>query len=630
MALSRLDLTKLPPGAVWRDYVGDIGATEGARWRWYRVGDKWRGDDHHEARWWPPGKDRPEAEVIAVLAPPALDARAVREATAAAGVARLGAEVQRWALLPEGAIVLDHAGDIAHKWDGRRWLRLAGCWQSSPVGPDSDMSDSGMAPYVVLGYAFAPTAERAADIRALVEDSDRRAASASAPAASGGDGRVRESAPVAVGDEVSSTREGWERLPIGALLRTDPACRGYCCYNLKTEADRGLWCTSAGSTAGNELRPWANRVAFRKARVVALGVSRADLTAEVARLERERRAPPAAQPSAPKVGDPVEATDEAWDALPIGALVRVPKRAGRFDFVLRVEGGGVWCNADRESAVGRPVGVDIFRDARVVALGVPRALVCARIREIEAAERSAERATALGAPVETEEAWAALPVGAVVDTRDRTGTPLAVRGPDGWGWALQSQRGGRSDEAVDWRGRRSAEHMQGFCAPRGRPRLVAKIAPGTCGTDFDRALAAQGYQPAIDAGYGTPLPPAPKPRTAAELASVARAERLAAWARLARVGQRFDRVEQVPPGCCAVDLGDRTGAVPLTLVFYPDGAVSLSGKEPRSAWSHIRGPLELLAVGLDDARCDELVRIPTITATREAAIAMGDCRKGGA
>jgi hypothetical protein len=87
---------------------------------------------------------------------------------------------------------------------------------------------------------------------------------------------------------------------------------------------------------------------------------------------------------------------------------------------------------------------------------------------------------------------------------------------------------------------------------------------------------------------------------------------------------------EVPPGCCAVDLGDRTGAVPLTLVFYPDGAVSLSEKEPRSAWSHIRGPLELLAVGLDDARCDKLVRIPTITATREAAIAMGDCRKGAA
>ena len=565
MALSRLDLTKLPPGAVWH-----IGATEGARWRWYRVGDKWRGDDHHEARWWPPGEDRPEVEVIAVLAPPALDVRAVREATAAAGVARLGAEVQRWALLPEGAIVLDHAGDIAHKWDGRRWLRLAGCWQSSPVGPDSDMSDSGMAPYVVLGYAFAPTAERAADIRALVEDSDRRAASASAPAASGGDGRVRESAPVAVGDEVSSTREGWERLPIGALLRTDPA-PGHCCYNLKTEADRSLWCTRVARRFGVELRPWANRDAFRKARVVALGVSRADLTAEVARLERERRAPPAAQPSAPKVGDPVEATDEAWEALPIGALVRVPK--------------------------------------------------------IEAADRPA---VALGAPVETEEAWAALPVGAVVDTRDGSGTLLAVRGPDGWGWALQSQRAGRSDEAVDWRGRRSAEHMQGFCAPRGYPRLVAKIAPGTRGVDFDRALAAQGYQPAIDAGFGSPKPPAPKPRTAAELARAARAERLAAWARSARVGQRFDRVEQVPPGCCAVDLGDRSGAVPLTLVFYPDGAVSLSGKEPRSAWSHIRGPLELLAVGLDDARCDKLVRIPTITATREAAIAMGDCRKGAA
>ena len=261
MALSRLDLTKLPPGAVWRDYVGDIGATEGARWRWYRVGDKWRGDAHHEARWWPPDEERPEAEVIAVLAeaeviavlaPPALDARAVREATSAAGVARLGAEVQRWALLPEGAIVRDRAGDIAHKWDGRRWLRLAGCWQTSPVGPDSDMLDDGMAPYVVLGYAFAPTAERAADIRALVEDSDRRAAGA--PAASGGDGRIRESAPVAVGDEVPSTREGWERLPIGALLRTDPA-PSHCCYNLKTEADCGLWHSRDGFAAGNELRP---------------------------------------------------------------------------------------------------------------------------------------------------------------------------------------------------------------------------------------------------------------------------------------------------------------------------------------------------------------------------------------
>jgi len=506
VALSRLDLTKLPPGAVWRDYVGDIGATEGARWRWYRVGDKWRGDDHHEARWWPPGEDRPEVEVIAVLAPPALDVRAVREATAAAGVARLGAEVQRWALLPEGAIVLDHAGDIAHKWDGRRWLRLAGCWQSSPVGPDSDMSDSGMAPYVVLGYAFAPTAERAADIRALVEDSDRRAASASAPAASGGDGRVRESAPVAVGDEVPSTRE----------------------------------------------------------------VSRADLTAEVARLERERRAPPAAQPSAPKVGDPVEATDEAWEALPIGALVRVPK--------------------------------------------------------IEAADRPA---VALGAPVETEEAWAALPVGAVVDTRDGSGTLLAVRGPDGWGWALQCQRGGRSDEAVDWRDRRSAEHMQGFCAPRGYPRLVAKIAPGTRGVDFDRALAAQGYQPAIDAGFGSPKPPAPKPRTAAELARAARAERLAAWARSARVGQRVDRPDRLPPGCAALTEGGLR-----VWIRWPDGALGLERPFPPDYLDRFAdlledGPLLLLAVGLDAGECSRLASLETYSATAAEARALAR-QKGAA
>lgn len=567
MALSRLDLTKLPPGAVWRDYVGDIGATEGARWRWYRVGDKWRGDDHHEARWWPPGEDRPEVEVIAVLAPPALDVRAVREATAAAGVARLGAEVQRWALLPEGAIVLDHAGDIAHKWDGRRWLRLAGCWQSSPVGPDSDMSDSGIAPYVVLGYAFAPTAERAADIRALVEDSDRRAAGA--PAASGGDGRIRESAPVAVGDEVPSTREGWERLPIGALLRTDPA-PGHCCYNLKTEADCGLWHSRDGFAAGNELRPWANGDAFRKARVVALGVSRADLTAEVARLERERRAPPAAQPSAPKVGDPVEATDEAWEALPIGALVRVPK--------------------------------------------------------IEAADRPA---VALGAPVETEEAWAALPVGAVVDTRDGRAAPLAVRGPDGWGWALQSQRAGRSDEAVEWRGRRSAEHMQGFCAPRGYPRLVAKIAPGTRGVDFDRALAAQGYQPAIDAGFGSPKPPAPKPRTAAELARAARAERLAAWARSARVGQRVDRPDRLPPGCAALTEGGLR-----VWIRWPDGALGLERPFPpdyldRSAYLLEDGPLLLLAVGLDAGECSRLASLETYSATAAEARALAR-QKGAA
>jgi len=497
VALSRLDLTKLPPGAVWRDYVGDIGATEGARWRWYRVGDKWRGDDHHEARWWPPGEDRPGAEVIAVLAPPALDVRAVREATAAAGVARLGAEVQRWALLPEGAIVLDHAGDIAHKWDGRRWLRLAGCWQSSPVGPDSYPSDSGMAPYVVLGYAFAPTAERAADIRALVEDSDRRAAGA--PAASGGDGRIRESAPVAVGDEVPSTREGWERLPIGALLRTDPA-PGHCCYNLKTEADCGLWHSRDGFAAGNELRPWANGDAFRKARVVALGVSRADLTAEVARLERERRAPPAAQPSAPKVGDPVEATDEAWEALPIGALVRVPK--------------------------------------------------------IEAADRPA---VALGAPVETEEAWAALPVGAVVDTRDGSGTLLAVRGPDGW----------------------------------------------------------------------SPKPPAPKPRTAAELARAARAERLAAWARSARVGQRVDRPDRLPPGCAALTEGGLR-----VWIRWPDGALGLERPFPpdyldRSAYLLEDGPLLLLAVGLDAGECSRLASLETYSATAAEARALAR-QKGAA
>lgn len=623
MALSRLDLTKLPPGAVWRDYVGDIGATEGARWRWYRVGDKWLVADHHEARWWPPDEERPEAEVIAVLAPPALDARAVREATSAASVARLGAEVQRWALLPEGAIVRDREGDIAHKWDGRRWLRLAGCWQSSPVGPDSDMSDGGMAPYVVLGYAFAPTAERAADIRALVEDSNRRAAGA--PAASGG-ARIREGAPVAVGDEVPSTREGWERLPIGALLRTDPAS-GHCEYNLKTEAERGLWHSRDGYASGNELRPWDNTLAFRKARVVALGISRADLTAEVARLERERRAAAAAvQPSTPKVGDLVEATDKAWDALPIGALVRVPKRAGRFDFVLRVEGGGVWCNADSELGVvsPRPASVDIFRDARVVALGVPRALVCARIREIEAADRPA---VALGAPVETEEAWRALPVGAVVDTRDGSGAPLAVRGPDGWGWALQSQRGGRGDEGVDWRGRRSAERMQGFCAPRGYPRLVAKIAPGTRGTDFDRALAAQGYQPAIDAGYGTP--PAPKPRTAAELARLARVERLAAWARSARVGQRVGSLERMPPGSAAQVQG-----APRVWLRWPDGAIGIDRPftpEDLERFPSLRedGPLLLLAVGLDAGECSWLASLETYSATAAEARALAR-QKGAA
>lgn len=104
---------------------------------------------------------------------------------------------------------------------------------------------------------------------------------------------------------------------------------------------------------------------------------------------------------------------------------------------------------------------------------------------------------------------ARLPVGAVVDTRDGTGAPLIVRGPAGWGWGNECE-GERLPDSPQWGDSISSGAMSRQVGDKAV--LVGLGLEGARGRAFDEGLAAQGYQPAIDALAGAGAGARPIPR----------------------------------------------------------------------------------------------------------------------
>jgi hypothetical protein len=226
------------------------------------------------------------------------------------------------------------------------------------------------------------------------------------------------------------------------------------------------------------------------------GVTRADL-ADDRWPETERRLRAAAA-SAPKVGDAVPLTEEAWRALPPGTLVKV----GPVCHVLTAEHPGGWCGlvwCDAREGMKHPCLGTPGDAGTILALDV--ALTDDAVRAALGVRALGARATATGPVPKRGDSvtgrWGELLPGAVVDVRDHSETPLAVKREDGLWSAWHALIEDFCPSVDAWTDEDGCDPVDGdWDAEYPDAMLAGQVTIGATGDQFVRELAEQGHEPA--------------------------------------------------------------------------------------------------------------------------------------
>ena len=458
-------------------------------------------------------------------------------------------------------ILRDQDGDLLVKRDIARavWLQTSGHWR---MIPRAESAWSGLLGAVAPFRLVAP-------LPAELTDEALRAAA---------EGRTAERVEPCpeVGDRVRP--EDLARLPVGAVVDTrdgtgaplivrSPAGWGWgnaCKGERLPDSPQWNGCDSSGAMS---------RQVGDKAVLVGLGLEGARGRAFDEGLAAQGYQPAiaalagAAAAAAARpflvVGNRLRPED--WERLPTGAavdtcdggwvnlLVRGPRGWG----YASVAGGGVpvWNGTIPSAEVAR-----MHASAILIGLGLDpkRHATEEALREALAAQ-GYQPAKREGAPAISYERrvgekvgpddWSRLPVGAVVDSGDRSRSPFLVRGPRGWGWA--SARANGLGATLD------GDVPSAACARADiltSARLVALGFEGGGPERLRALLERNGTQVDADGRVVAAPMPAPAPAAAPTPTALRPGDPLSKWADLPDGGVAVDKAGDV-----AVRVGDRRG-----------------------------------------------------------------------
>ena len=464
-------------------------------------------------------------------------------------------------------ILADREGDLLVRLDTGRaaWIRVVGDWRPLPrISRDA---------WSILG-ACVPL-RFVADLPAELTDEALRAAVERAEAA-----KPAPPVPIKVGEKVRP--EDLERLPVGAVVDTRDGTGaplfvrgaegwgfGNKCSGERRADSPGWGGTSKALSMSRLVGDRAILVGFdlagKQGRAFDEGLAAHGYQPAIdalAELDRSRLAAMRAEaPALPKVGDRLRPED--WERLPQGAavdvcdgttanlLVRGPRGWG----YASVTGGGrpIWEGAIPNEDVARCAG------AVLIGLGLDpkRHATEEALREALAAQ-GYQPAKREGAPAISYERrvgekvgpddWSRLPVGAVVDSGDRSRSPFLVRGPRGWGWA--SARANGLGATLDGNVPSAACATGGFRSAR----LVALGFEGGGPERLRALLERNGTQVDADGRVVAAPAPAPAPAAAPTPTALRPGDPLSKWADLPDGGVAVDKAGDV-----AVRVGDRRG-----------------------------------------------------------------------